>query len=244
MRVRRATWLLLALAFLAELWPAPHLFAQTVQGRVLDVEDDRPVPTALVRLLDADGDERALAAADTTGRYTIVAPEPGIYRLRAQRIGYEVMETPLLEMGRADGTYPLDLLVERAPIPIPGLEVTNRDMDRQVGLLVGVSPAALRHRPVRREELRDHVDRSHDLTDLVRWGNYAGIEVMEYDDGPCYLVRRYGCLPVYLDGFALTPEAFELVPLDMLHTVMVLRANETIQYPAGAVLMFTPGWVR
>ncbi|NNL29408.1 MAG: carboxypeptidase regulatory-like domain-containing protein, partial [Gemmatimonadetes bacterium] len=209
------------------------LLAQTVQGRVLDDEDDRPVGTAVVRLLDGDGEQRAIAAADSLGRYSLEVPEPGVYRLRAERLGYHAMETPLLEMGRADGLYPLDLLVRRAPVPIEGLEVTNRDVDRRVRLLTGISPAALRWRPLRQEDLRDHVERAHDLTALMRWGNYAGIEVMEYDDGPCYLMRRYGCLPVYLDGFPLTPGAFDLVALDMLHTVLVVAPNETIQYPRG-----------
>ncbi|NNF12257.1 MAG: carboxypeptidase regulatory-like domain-containing protein [Gemmatimonadetes bacterium] len=220
------------------------LLAQTVQGRVLDDEDDRPVGTAVVRLLDGDGEQRAIAAADSLGRYSLEVPEPGVYRLRAERLGYHAMETPLLEMGRADGLYPLDLLVRRAPVPIEGLEVTNRDVDRRVRLLTGISPAALRWRPLRQEDLRDHVERAHDLTALMRWGNYAGIEVMEYDDGPCYLMRRYGCLPVYLDGFPLTPGAFDLVALDMLHTVLVVAPNESIQYPRGGVLMYTPGWIR
>ncbi len=218
--------------------------AQTVEGRVLDGEDERPVATAVVRLVDADGDEQAVTAADSLGRYSLEVPEPGIYRLRAERIGYDPLETPLLEMGRADGVYPLDLLVQRSPVPIEGLEVTNREVDRQVRLLTGVSPAALRWEPLRRADLQDHVDRVHDLTDVMRWGNYAGVEVIIYDDGPCYLVRNYGCLPVYLDGFALTPETFDLVPLDMLHTVIVMAPKESIQYPAGGVLMYTPGWVR
>lgn len=224
--------------------PPGGLDAQTVQGRVLDEEDERPVGTAVVRLLDPGGEQRAISAADSLGRYSISVPGPGVYRLRAQRIGYDGMETPLLEMGNADGVYPLDLLVRRAPVPIEGLEVTNRDVDRRIRLLTGISPATLRWQPLRREELQSHVDRAHDLTALVRWGNYAGIEVMIYDDGPCYLIRRYGCLPVYLDGFALTPETFDMVSLDMLHTVMVVSPNETIQYPRGAVLMYTPGWVR
>lgn len=222
----------------------PGLVGQVVQGRVLDEEDDRPVVTALVSLIDANGEQRAVAAADSSGRYSISAPGPGVYRLQARRIGYEGMETPLLEMGRSDGVYPLDLLVRRSPVPIPGLEVTNRDLDRRVRLLTGISPASLRWKPLRREDLQSHVDRAHDLTALMRWGNYGGVEVMEYDDGPCYLIRRYGCMPVYLDGFPLTPDAFDLVPLDMLHTVMVVSPNESIEYPRGGVLMYTPGWIR
>lgn len=218
--------------------------AQAVEGRVLDEEDERPVPTALVRLVGENGDEVALTTADSAGRYRLEADEPGVFRLRAERIGYEPMETPLLEMGRPDGMYPLDLLVRRAPIPIAGLEVTDRELDRRMRLVLGRSPQALRWGMVGGQELGRHVERAHDLTDLMRWGNYAGIEVFETDEGPCYLVRRYGCLPAYLDGFLLTPETFDLVPLDMLHTIVLVGPHESVTYPRGAVLMYTEAWVR
>ncbi|MDX1647288.1 MAG: hypothetical protein R3304_09090 [Longimicrobiales bacterium] len=88
------------------------------------------------------------------------------------------------------------------------------------------------------------MERAHDLTAVVRWGNYPGIEVRESRDGPCYFVRRYGCLPVYLDGFALTRGAFDLVPLDMLHTIFLVGPCESIAYPRGAGLAYTYGWLR
>lgn len=218
--------------------------SQAVEGRVLDEEDDRPVPTALVRLIDENGGEVALTAADSAGRYRVEADEPGVYRLTAERIGYEAMETPLLEMGRPDGVYPLDLLVRPAPIPIEGLEVTDRELDRRMRLVLGRSPRALRWGAVDRQELEGHVERAHDLTDLMRWGNYPGIEVRETEEGPCYLMRRYGCLSAYLDGFVLTPETYDLVPLDMLHTIVLVAPLESIMYPGGAVLMYTEAWVR
>lgn len=226
-------------------WLLPgSLLAQTVEGRVLDEEDERPVPTALVRLVDEGGQARAVTAADSTGRYRVQAPGPGIYRLQAERIGYEGMETPLLEMQRADQTYPVDLMVRRSPVPIRGLEVTNREVDRRLRLLIGISPGSLRWDPIRDGALRRHVEQAHDLTDVVRWGNYAGIEVRRSRDGPCYLVRRFGCMGVYLDGFRLTPGATELVSLDMLHTILVLGPHESLQYPSGAVLMYTRSWAR
>jgi hypothetical protein len=130
-------------------------------------------------------------------------------------------------------------------VPIAGLEITTEQLDRQLRLLTGIAPRSLRWDPIRREDLVEHVERAHDLTALMRWGNYAGIEVQEPRVGePCYLVRRYGCLDVYLDGFLLTPETYALVPLDMLETVVVMSPNESIVYPRGAVLMYTLAWLR
>lgn len=234
---------MLAAAVLAVSVPAVGE-GQAVEGRVLDEEDERPVPTALVRLVDESGADVAVTTADSAGRYRVEAEDPGVYRLLAERIGYETMETPLLEMERTDGTYPVDLLLRPAPIPIEGLQVTDRELDRRMRLVVGRSPRTLRWGMIGRQELLNHVERTHDLTDLMRWGNHPGIEVLETDDGPCYQVRRYGCLPAYLDGFPLTRKTFDLVPLDMLHTVVLVAPNESVTYPGGAVLMFTEAWLR
>lgn len=218
---------------------------QTLEGRVADEEDDSPVVTALVRLVDESGEQRAITAADSSGHYRIVAPEPGVYRLQAERIGYDDFQTPLLEAREPEGVYPLDLLMRRSPVPIAGLEITTEQMESRLRLLIGTSPRALRWDPVRRPELVEHVERAHGLTQMMRWGNYAGIEVREPRVGePCFLIRRYGCMPVYLDGFLLTPQTYGLVPLDMLETVVVVGPNESILYPRGAVLMFTLAWLR
>jgi len=119
-RGARAT-LLLSLLLLA--CTPGTLRAQTFDGRVLDAQDDTPVGTALVRLVDDQRELRGVSVADSLGRYRIEAPGPGVYRLQAERLGYVGMETPLLEAGHAAGIYPLDLLVRRAPLPIEGLEV-------------------------------------------------------------------------------------------------------------------------
>jgi hypothetical protein len=237
---------LATIASLASLAPASSA-AQTLEGRVVDDEDDRPVATALVRLVDAAGKQHAITAADSSGHYRVVAPEPGVYRLQAERIGYDDFETPLLEASEPEGTYPLDLLMRRSPLPIAGLEITTEQIDRRLRLLIGRSPTAMRWGAVRREGLIEHVERAHDLTQMLRWGNYAGIEVIDpvrADAPPCYLVRRYGCLPVYLDGFLLDPHLVDTVPLDMLEIVVVVGPHESIQYERGAVLMYTLAWLR
>lgn len=229
---------------MAALTPSAAL-AQTFEGRVVDEAGDAPVATAVVRLVDEDGEQRAVTVADSSGHYRLGAPGPGVYRLQAERIGYEDLETPLLEAPTPDGAYPVDLLMRRSPIPIAGLEVSTEQVDRQLHLVMGISPATLRWDPVGEDALVRHVERAHDLTDVMRWGSYAGIEVREPRVGdPCYHVRRYGCLDVYLDGFRLTPETYDLVPLEALRTIVVVHPSESIAFPRGAVLMYTPGWLR
>lgn len=226
------------------LWPGAPLSGQTIQGRVLDQENQEPVATALVRLLDDAGEVRRVSAADSLGAFTIRAHAPGTFRLEVERIGYELLSTPLLDAPNSDGIYPLELLLERSPIPIPGLEVTTDMVDRRLQSITGLDPRSLRWEPMYRESLQSHLERAHDLTDLMRWNNLPGIEVFEHRDGPCYLMRRYGCLPVFLNGVELIPEIFDNVPLDMLETVAVLTPIESVIYPRGAVLLYTEGWIR
>jgi hypothetical protein len=218
--------------------------AQTLQGRVLDDADDAPIPTALVRLVDEEGDEQAITAADSSGAYRLVAPGPGVYRVAAERIGYDDLQTPLLEAQNADKVYPVDLLMRRSPVPIRGLEVSTEQADREIRLMIGISPRSLRVEPIRFPEIREHAERAHDLSDMIRWGNTAGLIVFETTDGPCYQARARGCLPVYLNGFRMNRELIPAIPLDMLHTVVVLYPTESIAYPGGAVLLYTEAWLR
>lgn len=225
-------------------WPLP-VMAQTIQGRVLDEGSDEPVGTALVRLVDAGGEERALTAADGLGAYRLEAPGPGVYRIEAERIGYQVFATPLIEMLDPAGVYPVDLLMSRAPVPIRGLEVTAEDVDLTVRRMIGVSIRSLRADPVREAEILSHAERAHDLTAMMRWQNHPGIEVQDNLDGPCFFMRRRGsCMPVYLNGFRMPAELTSVIPLDMVYTMVVVFPLETIVYPGGGILLYTKAWLR
>ncbi len=79
---------------------------------------------------------------------------------------------------------------------------------------------------------------------MLRWGNTAGLVVIESGAGPCYQVRSRGCLPVFLNGLPVNRDIVPVVPLDMLHTVVVLYPGESILYPAGGVLLYTQAWLR
>jgi len=223
--------------------------AQTFRGRVVDERDGRPVPTTLVRLVGEDGKQHAVSIADSSGVYRLRAPEPGVYRLEAARIGYENFVTPLLEVAQTGGVYPIDLLMRAAPLPLSGLTVetraATREADRQIRLITGLSPASMRHRPIRFPEIQSHLDQGHLLTDLLRWSNTVGLLVSNRIDGPCYSLRGRGCLPVYLNGMPIERDFVDGVPLDMLYTIVVVTPTDgSMAYPSGAVLLYTEAWLR
>lgn len=237
--------LLLAIIAIAGVTPTTT-DAQSMRGRVLDDENDRPVPTALVRLVDATGEERGVTAADSTGGYRMELPEPGVYRLVAERLGYEPFETPLLDAASPEGVYQVDLLMRRAPLPIPGLEVSTERVERQIRLLTGVSPRSLRNRPLFREVIVDHLDKAHDLVALMRWEAPAGVTVEAGNplDGPCFRVRQRTCLPVYLNGFPIAAGLVPVLPLDMVNTLVIMMPGESVPYAGGGVLLYTAAWLR
>ena len=252
MRVHAGPSVLTNLASLACLCTVPlasPLSAQTFQGRVLDDQDERAIPTALIRLVDRAGEQHAVSIADSSGAYRLVAPKPGVYRLEAARLGFENFETPLLEAAQAGGVYPVDLLLRRAPVGIPGLTVeagvSSERADRQLRLMLGVSLRSLRYEPIRFDEIQDHIGKGRDLEGLMRWSQTVGLIVHFTTDGPCFSLRARGCLPVYLNGLHLNRDFMADVPLDMLHTIVVVTPTDgSLVYPSGAVLLYTEAWLR
>lgn len=77
------------LALFIALLAAVPAAAQSVRGVLVD-EAGRPVDGTVVALYPADGDRAAHGGlTDREGRFTLSAPAPGHYRVRAERIGYQ-----------------------------------------------------------------------------------------------------------------------------------------------------------
>jgi len=70
---------------------AAPLGAQTVRGVLVD-EAARPVPGALVVLVDSGGVGSGGAVTDAQGRFTLAAAAAGRYNVRAERTGYRTAE--------------------------------------------------------------------------------------------------------------------------------------------------------
>jgi hypothetical protein len=236
-----------ALAVLAA--GVPHVaHAQTFQGRVTETTSDEPVAAALVRLVDADGTQRAVTIADSAGVYRLIAPAPGTYRLEAARIGYRNFESPVLEAS-AGGVYRIDLVLDAAPVELPGLRVetriSNQEADREIRRIIGLAVPSLRFRPIRFPEIQRHIEAGRNLTDLLRWTNTVNLVVSYTTDGPCYSLRGQGCLPVYLNGLRLNRDFMTDLPLDMVHSIVVITPGDgSLAYPGGAVLLYTGAWLR
>ena len=242
---RRTANLGVVLLLLGGVFNAAPVAAQTVTGTVWEGSGSAAIPGAVVRLLSRDLTVLATTLTDSVGGYVLSAPDPGEFKISAERLGFFPFESPLLRLPNADGVYAADLSMELDPVELQGLTVRAEQRSEIEGGLrraVGVSLQALAKPLIAREELVDHVVQSHDLLDLMRWSG-RGVQIREEADGPCFLLRGFYCLPVYLDGHRLPQNIVDILQIDMLEYVVVLTPNESVLYPGGGVMLYTFRWL-
>lgn len=89
--------------FLAFLIPgaASSGTAQSVRGRVLEAETDRPVSEAQVTLMTPGGLAAGVAFTAQDGRFLIKVQRPGRYILQTRRLGYQV-RADAVDLGEAE----------------------------------------------------------------------------------------------------------------------------------------------
>lgn len=222
----------------------PAAVAQTIEGRVDDAGNGRPVANALLRLVDGSGDALVATAADSVGRYRLTAPGPGRYRIEAEQLGYEAYRSGPVDVQDASEVRRVDVTLQPSPIPIGGMEVSTDVVNRRLRQVLGISPGQLRIRPIRSGTIRDHAERGDDLSEMMIWQRIPNLQVLRTREGPCYQFRGRGCLPVYLDGARVNRSSISMLPLEILSTVVVLLPNEVIAYPSGAVHLYSIGFMR
>jgi hypothetical protein len=89
--------------------------AQTVRGRVVERESQRPIAGAFVVLLDASGDGVRADISGPGGEFEHHAPAPGWYRLRVERIGVQTVTSEPVEIG-AGAVVELPVVVDTRPV--------------------------------------------------------------------------------------------------------------------------------
>ena len=103
------------------LTPASAL-AQVVRGTVV-AAGDRPVPGVVVQLIDSTDAMFGRALSGTAGEYSIRAPRPSTYRIRALRVGYRPVTSPPFTLAVGETREVRLLLVgERVQLPVVRVE--------------------------------------------------------------------------------------------------------------------------
>ncbi len=106
-------------------WPAAGE-AQTVRGTLVEEGTGDPVAGAFIILEDSTGVETSTALTGPAGTWLLNAPRPGVYRLRADRIGYASTFSEPLDVGAGQSiTFRMAVAVE--PVGLSGLDVQTTD---------------------------------------------------------------------------------------------------------------------
>ncbi len=98
--------------------PGP-LMGQTVRGGVTDRSSGRPVQGAALSLVTRQGASLANATTDAGGKFEVVAPGTGTYRLQVEQPGYRLLITPPFQLSAGES---LDYTLQLTPVPPTALD--------------------------------------------------------------------------------------------------------------------------
>lgn len=215
--------------------------AQTVDGVILEKGTDNPINLALVSLVTVQGDSVVSVLSDEKGRFHLVAPQEGEYRLAAAALGYRPSLSSSVLTLPDSTSMTVAFRIQPLPIEIGGLTVeTSSPLIRQPRLVrngfVDRVQAGFGRFITPVDIARSHASRISDL--LARTGRVT----TRYAPGGNRILMRgsWGyCTPqVYLDGIQLHLYG---LPLDVAVPVADLDAAEVYRSTAEAPGRFGGG---
>lgn len=226
--------------------------AQTVRGRVTEEGSARPLPSVDIQLLDASRELVARAAGDVSGLYSIDAPAPGNYYVVVDLLGYQRLETPLVELAAGD-TLSAAFELPLDPIELEGLRVRAdrlEEIKREISRF-GVNPDVMGQRFVDAETIARRPG-VRNFGKVLQWQSIPQMSIVDGDDvgSPkpfvCVRLRMNSerCAITVLNGAPVTLEAAASIPPEAIEAIAVLEPYEATTLwgtdgGGGAVLIFT-----
>lgn len=193
-------------ALLLVLAAAP-LASQQVRGRVLD-DGGQSVGAATVVLQDPGGRRVAATRTDDGGRFELRVPREGLYRLRAERIGYgEVTSEPVQVGGRLSVDLELRLSVQA--VALAPLLITAQQERARLPRLERVGFYRRQEQGMGEFFERGDIDRQRPVQMSVLVSQVPGVLIAStgtFSPGDVVMMRGSPCLPsIWLDGRLARP---------------------------------------
>jgi hypothetical protein len=227
---------------------AAPLGAQTVRGKLIEQITNKPVADAAVSLVAMP--DRKIAAetkSDGGGRFSVKAPAPGVYRLRALLKGYRTAVSPAISLKKGDElefTWPIfPDTIYLTPISVTATPASA------TARMSGFSDRMKSHAGAGRFITRDEIEkrRPFRVSDLL-----VTIPGLQLRPGRLFdnVVTTEGCRPeVYLDGvrYPLLGESIDQIvnPMELEavevypHLVDVPPQFHSIDSNCGAIVLWT-----
>lgn len=102
------------------------LHAQVVRGQVVESGTRQPLYGSIIVLLDSAGTQMAGAITDEAGRFTLSAPAPGRYTLRANRIGFRSTRSASFILAEGQ-TLEQTLIASAIPVELDAIQITGKE---------------------------------------------------------------------------------------------------------------------
>ena len=217
--------------------------AQQVDLFLVDGGNLGPVSGATVSLLTPEDRSVWSGSSDALGQVGFSAPA-GEYYLVAIGLGFEPYRSPLLEIP-PEGTYTLEIPLDRAPVAVEGITVTARSQATELLTGFGLSVNSIGRRWIDRSEIEQVMAPFH-IGDVLRGQNLPGLTVDEpsnpQDASLCVRVGK-ACTLLVLEGVIVSADHAYMLNPDDLGAIAVLKPGEaTLLYGIrgvnGAVIMW------
>ncbi len=205
--------------------------AQAVVGQVTDHLSGEPLWNVNLRLVDADGQSHASTFSANNGRFLLVAPAPGTWRITAEVLGYGDVAGEPLELAE-NQTVAVEIRMAVTPIVLDDpIVVTaqrtyvNADIEgfhrRRVE---GSGNGTFIHGDAVRRRLGSRP------TDLVR--TIPGLTLMRAPRGQDQIIHmRNGCIPaIFIDGMQINRYS----PNESIDTYLDVQSIEGIEVYRGS----------
>lgn len=233
---------------------APGAAAQVLRGEVVDHETSEPIPGVLLALAGLEGEAIRQALSSQNGLFAIVAPRPGRYWLRTERLGYDPVETAAVWLSTGD-TVVVQLRLATDAVAIDPLHVitSRREINRLLDIrgfyereeLYGVKMGyGTFFGP---EVIEDRKSHSWKTTDLLR--EVSGVRVRyrgSSSRSADVYDRRERPVPIYIDGLEVRRAGEgidDLIPYGMIGAMEVYPSRSPAQYGgAAAIVIWTRMW--
>lgn len=193
----RVSHMLLIAGGAAGLIASHTLTAQSIRGKLLEQITDKPIPNAAVSLIAVPDTKVGEAKTTGSGDFTIKAPSPGTFRLRAVVNGYRIAVSPAIAL-KGDDDVSLTWRIMPDTIYLQPVVVTA-NASPSAGRLAGF--AGRKKRNIGGYFItRDDIDkrRPFRVTDLLT--SVPGLRLVPGLFGDD-VVTSEGCRPaIYLDG--------------------------------------------
>jgi hypothetical protein len=209
-------------------------------------ESASPLEGAFVSLLDTAGTIAGGVSTDRSGRFVLVAPEPGVFAVMARSLGYQREISGWLRLGSAD-TLEVTFRLERIAITLSPI-VVSAQRDSLLELRAwGIPIRSLAGTLVTEAEVMHAAAGTTRMTETVQNLRLPSVYLKHFVvskgdarvEGPrsCLaLTRTSGCITVVIDGLRLTT-ADQLYQLDEVMRPELVKGMVFLR-PAEAGVLF------